>query len=143
MNTTEKVAYLRGLVEGLGVDDSTKEGKVISVIVDVLDDIALSIADLEDEVVEMGDQLNMVDEDLASLEDDIYEDDDEDDDECDCEGDLFEVTCPACGDEIYIDDEMLDDGEIVCPNCGEKIEFDLEDGEDCEGEDGCDCGHCH
>ena len=40
MTVAEKVSYIKGLAEGLGVDDSTKEGKVLAAIVDVLDDIA-------------------------------------------------------------------------------------------------------
>ena len=41
---------------------------------------------------------------------------------------LYEVKCPTCGEEITIDEQMLDEGSTVCPNCGEELEFDL-DGE--------------
>ena len=36
-------------------------------------------------------------------------------------------TCPACGESITIDEEMLDKGMINCPKCGEELEFDLSD----------------
>ena len=139
MTILEKVAYLRGLSEGLGIDESSKEGRVLKAIIDVLDDISLTVTDLEDDVAELSDGLDEIDEDLGALEEEFYGD--ECDDECSCEDDddeddeLYEVTCPACGDSIYVNEEMLDEGETTCPGCGETLEFDL----DIEGE-GCECG---
>lgn len=140
MTVTERVAYIRGLVEGLGIDDSTKEGKVINAMVEVLDDIALTTADMEDELAELYAHVDAIDEDLGLLEDDFYEIEDEDDDCCcceddDCDEDMYEVVCPSCGDSICLNESILDEGSIDCPNCGEKLEFDL-DGCDC------DCGCC-
>ena len=40
MEISEKVAYLKGLAEGLALDTDTKEGKLIAAIIDVLDDMA-------------------------------------------------------------------------------------------------------
>jgi acetate kinase len=48
MTLTEKVAYIRGLMEGMEVDKDSKEMKIISAVVDLLDDMALSVCDLED-----------------------------------------------------------------------------------------------
>ena len=81
MTNTEKVAYIRGLAEGLELDDSKKEVKVLNAIIDLLDDLAMSLADLEDGYSDMADQLDAVDEDLGSLEDDFYGDDEDDEDE--------------------------------------------------------------
>lgn len=138
MNIAEKVAYIKGLAEGLGLDDTTKEGKILAAIIDVLDDIAAEIDDVEDVVADMADQIDAVDEDLASVEELIY-DDDEDDDCCCCgeddDEDVFEVVCPSCNDVIYLDADMLEEGGIVCPNCGENLEFDF----DCCDDDCC-CG---
>lgn len=36
MTIGEKVSYIKGLAEGLKVDESTNEGKVITAILDVL-----------------------------------------------------------------------------------------------------------
>ena len=144
MLVTEKVAYLKGLVEGLGIDTSSKEGKVLSAIMDVLDDLALSVVDLEDGMSEVCDQIDAVDEDLGNLEEDFYGEDEcgcgceeEDDDE-----DYYEVVCPKCGDTIYLDEDMIAEGSIDCPNCGENLAFDLEAMEEEEHEHGCNCGHC-
>ncbi len=140
MTNTEKVAYIRGLAEGLELDESKKEVKVINAIVDLLDDMALSISDMEDNVNDMADQLDAVDEDLGSLEDDFYEEDDTEDDEDDDdeEGDCYyEVTCPNCHETICLSEEIIEDGQMECPNCGETLEFDFDD-DDCE----CGCDDC-
>lgn len=132
MTLTEKAAYLKGLASGLALDENKPETKLINAMIDLIDDIALTVADLDDELAVVSEQVDLIDEDLESLEDDFYED--EDDDE---EDDLIKITCPNCGDEIYIDDAILNDGELQCPNCGETLEFELECDCDC---DDCDCG---
>ena len=126
MGISEKVAYLKGLMEGMKVDTESDMGKLFTAIVDVLDDMALEIEDLTDEVVELGDGMDVISDDLSDVEDIVYdeEDDDEEDDE---EEECYATTCPECEEEIYFDDTMLEDGEIECPNCGAKLEFDLSD----------------
>lgn len=140
MTVLEKVSYLKGLAEGLGVDDSTKEGKLLKAIIDVLDDMASNLESLEDYTEELTEQVDAIDEDLDSLETDFYEDD-EDGCDCGCEdGDFYDITCPNCEEEFSVDEETLLEGSIECPNCGEKLEFDIED---CDCDDGdCSCG-CH
>jgi len=123
MGISEKVAYLKGLMEGLKIDVNSNEGKMFAAIVDVLDEIAFEIEDLTDEVMELGDGLDVVSDDLEDVEDVIYDDFDEEDDEEDC----YATTCPECEEEIYFDDSILEDGTVVCPNCGAKLEFDLSD----------------
>ena len=128
MEITEKVAYLKGLAEGLGLDGSTKEGKILSVMIDVLDDIALELQDLQDAQEEMEEGLDAVSEDLSDVESLLFEsDDEEDEDEEEDEDDesVYETTCPNCEEEIFFDESILEDGYVECPNCGEKLEFDL------------------
>ena len=122
MGISEKVAYLKGLMEGMKVDTESDEGKLFAAIVDVLGEMALEIEDLTDEVVELGDGLDIISDDLSDVEDVVY-DEDEDDEEEEC----YATTCPECEEEIFFDDTMLEDGEIECPNCGAKLEFDLSD----------------
>ena len=133
MTVTEKVAYLKGLVEGLGIDEATKEGRIIKAIVEVLDDVALTVTDLEDGLSEISEQVDAIDEDLEDIEKDFYGDDEDEDDEDD-EDDYYEVTCPKCGEKVCLDDDILSEGEISCPKCGEKLELDF----NCD----CDCEHC-
>lgn len=141
MDICEKIAYIKGLAEGLSLDESTKEGKILTAIIDLLGDITEEICDIEDGCDELLEQIDAVDEDLASLEDIIYEDDEDDCDcdcDCDCEDDeVYEIECPACNDVIYLDADMLAEEGMVCPNCGTDLEFDF-DGCDCDCD--CDCG---
>ena len=134
MNLTEKVAYIKGLTDGLKLDDNKDEVKVLKAITDLLEDLALTVADLEDAADETTELLDVLDEDLGAVEEVVYGSDCEDcgcgceDDDCDCyddDEDLYEVTCPTCGDTICVNEEMLDEGAIACPNCGENLEFDF------------------
>ena len=129
MGVSEKVAYLKGLAEGLGLDAESKEGKLFAAIIDVLDEMAEEILDLEEEMADIEEGLDAVSDDLSEVEEALYESEDEfdDEDEDEDEEDCFMTTCPACEEEIYFDETVLEDGEVVCPNCGEKLEFDLSD----------------
>ena len=129
MTIAEKVAYLKGLAEGLELDTEKKEGKVLAAILDVLGDIAEKIEDIEENALDIGEELDAISDDLAEVEDIVYG---EDDDECDCcddDEEMFTVTCPACNEEIVVDEDVLDLGEIVCPNCGETLEFEFDEDE--------------
>lgn len=141
MTISEKVAYLKGLAEGLNVDtEKSKEGKLISVMIDILEEVGLSIEDLEAATDELSDALDAVSDDLSDVEDDLYGDDDE----CDCcgcedEDECFQVECPNCGETLEIDEEVLDAGVIQCPACKQKFALDLYDEDECEC--GCGCDH--
>ena len=139
MEITEKVAYLKGLAEGMELDTEKKEGKLLSAIIDVLEDIALELEDIHDETSELADGLDAVSNDLEDVEDVVFgeEDEDEDDedseyyeDDLDEDEDCYATTCPTCEETIYFDESVLEDGEVICPNCGEKLEFDLNGLED-------------
>lgn len=145
MDICEKIAYVKGLAEGLALDTESKEGKILGAIIDLLGDITEEICDIEDACDDMSEQIDAVDEDLASLEEVIYEDgcDCCDDDDCDCDccdDELYEVECPSCNDIIYLDEEMLEEDGIDCPNCGTHLEFDF-DCDCCDDDCGCDCCH--
>ena len=142
MSITEKVAYLKGLAEGMDLDTEKKEGKLLAAIIDVLEDIALELADIEDAQEELGEGLDAVSDDLEDVEDLLYGEDGEDDepayelDDLGEDEDCYATTCPTCEETIYFDESVLEDGEVICPNCGEKLEFDLESlDEDEEGEE--------
>ena len=140
MTITEKVAYLKGLAAGLKISEESDEGKLFGGIIDALEDMALSISDLEDSFEELSGQVDEIDDDLGVLEEEFYCDDEDDDDDDD-EDTLYEVECPSCGDKICLDESMLEEGEIDCPNCGEKLEFDFDDDECGCGDCGCDHDH--
>jgi hypothetical protein len=152
MTVSEKVAYLKGLAEGLKLDTETKEGKLISVIIDTLEDIAFELEELNENALDIGEELDAMSDDLADVEEVLFGDDDDDDeeddedgcscgdDDCGCEDDdcccedddcAYEVTCPSCGEDIVIEEADLEKGSITCPKCSEKLEFEFdEDDED-------------
>ena len=124
MKLTEKAAYLKGLMEGLSIDTTKPEGKLLAAIIDMLDDTAATVADLEDVIDAVSDELDTIEEDLDTIEEYLL--DEEEDDEFDFGDDevIYEVKCPTCGEIINLDEEMLDEGSTTCPKCGEELEFD-------------------
>ena len=137
MEIMEKVAYLKGLAEGMELDVEKKEGKLLAAIIDVLEDIAMELEDLWDGEEELAEGLDAVSDDLEDVEDILfdelddedYDDEDEDEyelDELDEDEDCYATTCPTCEESIYFDESILEEGEVICPNCGEKLEFDLD-----------------
>ena len=133
MEITEKVAYLKGLMEGMKIDTETNEGKILSAMVDILEDIGLELEDLWNAQGELEDGLDVVSDDLEDIEDIVYDEDDEDEsfddeyyeDDAEEDEDCYATTCPTCEETIYFDESVLEDGEVICPNCGEKLEFDM------------------
>lgn len=121
MNMTEKAAYLKGLAQGLEMNEDTKEGKLLLALIDAFDGMATELSDLKEVCEELDDAVDLLDEDLSLLEEDVWgTDEEEDEDDFDDDedlADLYEVVCPACGDHIYLDEEMLEEGEMQCPNC--------------------------
>ena len=143
MTISEKVAYLKGLAEGLNIDtEKSKEGKLISVMIGILEEIGMSIEDLEESAEALGEEIDAISDDLSDVEKVVYDDEDEDDDECGCgcdDDDFFEVECPNCGETLMIDESVLEEGVIQCPGCKQKFALDLSDECGCE-DDGCGCG---
>ena len=137
MDTTESLGYLKGLIEGLDLGDNKKETKVFSAIVDVLSNLVEDIDDMTDGVEMLADQVDAVDEDLADLEEYVYDDYA---DECDCDDccdddeEEFEVECPLCNTPFTVDAETALNGSVPCPNCGEMLEFEVEEADDEDAE---------
>ena len=147
MGITENAAYLKGLFDGYELDKSTKEGKIIAGMLDLMADMADKISALEADNRDLHEYVEELDHDLGEVEEEVYFSDDEYDDEYDDYDDLnddedyegedeefYEIECPSCGDTVYFDDSLEVD-ELVCPACGEKIgDFEICDGncEECD-----------
>ena len=126
MTISEKVAYLKGLAEGLNLDtEKSKEGKLISVMIGILEELAMSVEDLEENALNLGEEIDVLSDDLADVEEVVFDEDAEDYDD-----DWFEVECPTCGADIVVDDEALADGEVECPSCGTRYAMELSDDDD-------------
>ncbi|MDR0883170.1 MAG: hypothetical protein LBN05_00955 [Oscillospiraceae bacterium] len=138
MTLSEKVAHLKGLSEGLGLDEEDKHGRLIAAIIQVLDEAATTVKGLEASVSELTEQLDAVDEDLDGLEEFVYEElaGEDFDDEDDLFGEDAEISleCPACGETFEVDADIIEEGgSLNCPACNELLEFEVS----------CDCGHEH
>jgi GAF domain-containing protein len=123
MNVSEKAAYIKGLMEGMEIDTSKGEGKLLAVMADLLEDLALSVQDLEDENATLREYIEELDEDLGAVEEDFYCCDDDDCDCCDCDDDDDYCDCDDCDDDCDCCDccECL---ELECPACGEPVYID-------------------
>ncbi|AYD40602.1 hypothetical protein D4Z93_08700 [Clostridium fermenticellae] len=120
-----KVSYINGLMDGLQIDKDTKEGKVLVGIVDVLKSMAEEIENISESQKSIEEYMDAVGNNLTYLDDDPYYDDYklyED------EGDNFvQFKCSNCGDDIYVDKDIIDQREdITCPNCHNKMPLDVD-----------------
>ena len=126
----ERVSYLRGLADGTGIKEDTDEGKLLTHIIDVLDEMAQAMSELETSQSELDDYVETIDGDLTDLEDQVFgeESDGEEEDE---DSHYIEVECPHCHETVYFDEGIFDgEDDIVCPNCNKTIYS--EDGNDIE-----------
>ncbi len=109
----EKVAYLKGLAEGLEIDSRTKEGKLLIAIIDTLSEFADAVTfltegneayELEQETKEFNALNCYADDEISGVG----------------------CVCPNCGKSIEIKETMettLEQRKIVCPECLEPIIF--------------------
>ena len=168
MKLTEKIAYMKGLLEGMGLTPDTKESKAILQMAEVMEEMALYIDDLQSQVDELTELCDIIDQDLGDVEYDLYCDDDDDDDDDDdndddwddddddddwddddiplgkaeffgasfddeedeedeeIDGAVYELTCPSCGADLVIEEDLLEQGSMLCPRCSETLEFDYD-----------------
>ncbi len=149
MTLSEKSAYLKGLMDGLKLDQETNEGKMIAGIVDLLQDMASTVSDLEENAIAVSDELDEIEDDLDAIEEFLMEEDDDDDDYedddfgfADDDGEdfdydedvIYDVTCPNCGEELHLDEETILKESIHCPKCNELLEFDFDEDDESEDE---------
>ena len=120
MDLTEKIAYIKGLADGLSLDADKPEVKVLNAIIDLLDDITYEVQDMEELYDDLSAQVTCgaCGKKINVSEDVLLE---------------GEITCPNCGEVLEFDfsdlfdeeDDDVCDGE--CDSCDVK--------EDCEGKD--------
>lgn len=137
MTLSEKTAYLKGLADGMKISSESNEGKLLTEIIKVLEDVSDSVAALEDECDRLNEYVEELDEDLGDVEDYLfddeeddeedggYDDDDFDDDE-DYDDDVIEVECPNCGETICVP-PTVDYAHLICPACNEEFSYIEED----------------
>lgn len=144
-NLSEKVAYIKGLAEGMKLSNDTPEHKLLLKIIEALEDFARDVEEQRDDLDELNDFVEEINEDLTSLEEVIYE---EDEDGCTCgedhedeEGDdadnsVVEYECPHCGYMTHFDVADFDlEEDYRCPSCHQPLFPETEEDEDDEQED--------
>lgn len=117
-NIKEKIAYLQGLTQGLDIKNASKEGQVLSGIIDVLDEMADQLEDMEMAQDDLEDYVESIDEDLYDLEDNVFGEEDMDVEE------MVEVECPKCHETVCFEASIVEDEdliEVTCPNCDEVV----------------------
>ena len=137
MSIGEKVAYLRGLLEGSDLKLGDKEKKVIDALMDTLVSMSEKITEVQEDVSDFCEELDSVCSNIDEIEEDLdflFDLSDEVSEEFNPgENDaLYDVECPRCHEIICIDEDILSEGDITCPSCGESLEFDFH----------CDCDEC-
>ncbi|MFS8500378.1 MAG: hypothetical protein FWJ59_01070 [Caldicoprobacter sp.] len=128
-NLGEKMSYIKGLAEGLGLHkEDTKEARILMNIIELLEDIVDAINELETSQAEQDDYLDALNEDLTDIQNDIYgEDEGEDMDE---DAHYVEVVCPHCQETVYFEEEAFEEeDDLICPNCGKLIYQEEDDDE--------------
>lgn len=112
-----RVSYLQGLSAGMNLDGESREGKLLSGILEVLDEFAESFNELEGAQEQLEDYLESIDEDLYQLESEIFEEDGLGDN-------YLEADCPRCRETVCFNSDILDDDDVIevtCPNCDEVV----------------------
>ena len=77
----EKVAYLKGLAEGLGVNGETEQGKLMLAMIDTLEALAKNSEETDERVGELSEYVEEIDSDVSDLEEELFSEEDDDDEE--------------------------------------------------------------
>lgn len=140
MTVNEKLAYLKGLMDGLEFEPDTPEKKILSLVVEILGDMCEVDDSISDRMDNLEEYISELDSDLGEVEEvlcdrppeppfdprdylgDLEEFDDDDLDDLEELDDYDE-------DDDFDDDDDEDDDEddtfsVECPECGEEVYFD-------------------
>ena len=137
MTISEKVAYIQGLYDGLGLDgEKSGEARIISEMLDVLREVGQQLDGMDAAMDQFDEELDTMENAVADLEDAVFDDEDEQDEDFggfDDDEDFFEIPCPTCGEDLVVDDEALAAGVVDCPVCDEALAAGVVDCPVCGG----------
>ena len=122
----EKVAYLRGLAEGMEIGGDA-QGKLMNAMITAMDAMADAIDENEAAITEIDECIDDIYEEMDYIDEYLFDDDDDsfDDD------DFIEMECPSCGETVYFDADMMESGDdLTCPNCNTVMVPSCENDED-------------
>lgn len=125
MDLKSKAAYIKGLMDGMNFDVNTNEGKLITAMYSLLEDLAVQVSEHDNAISQVYDELDAIDEDMDDLESVVFDDECEDK-VTDDENVEYELTCPNCGTALTVDEETLLNDELYCPNCNASFNLESE-----------------
>lgn len=125
--TREKVAYLRGLADGMELKPEGRDKLMLAMIsaleemATCIDDNSESISEMDESIDDLYDEIDDIDETLDAMLG-IDEDDDDDDDDLFDDDNFEEFICPHCGETVVFDQDMIDSNdELICPKCNHTV----------------------
>jgi formylmethanofuran dehydrogenase subunit E len=110
---SEKVSYLQGLTEGLNITESSPQGKIISGMLNVMNEMADELNLMQQDFAEIKEYIESIDDDLFELEETVLD-----------EEEFTQIKCRTCGEKLLIEKDILDDEdhiEVICPGCNEVV----------------------
>lgn len=136
MNARERIAYLRGLLDGMPAEEPHR--RTFLAIADALSSLALEVeaegrttalpreegeaSELRDLIAKLhGAVLELKDAILSGTLEDWDEDDGEDEEDDRTTSDFASITCPFCSCSFYRSGGDGADEEVLCPECGRAI----------------------
>lgn len=149
-----KAMYLRGMADGLGITEDTREGKLLLHMLTLLDEMCQGLDQLGEQQEEMKALIEVLHLDLESVENIVYDEEQPEEEQADSDenvdepseeeaeeaeteeepvemryGKFLEYECPHCHSCLYYDAESIDVENSACPACGEDL-FELQQSEE-------------
>jgi Mg2+ and Co2+ transporter CorA len=120
----EKLTLLNSLIKS-GEGDTQK---LIAAVADALNEVYEILESYDETFDQMAEIVADVEESVYELEDEVFGDERQDaEDYGDFDADdIYDINCANCDKTITVDYDELDEGSVVCPDCGDLIEFTLE-----------------
>lgn len=130
----EKVAYLKGLAEGMRLDAQSDQGKLLLAMIEAMEAFATEHEETSAQLNELEQYVEEIDSDVSDLEEVLFSEEEdeelEDEDEEPDDG-LIEYECPHCGTVVFFDEEAFDmEEKHLCPNCHRSVFEDDDDTDD-------------
>ena len=112
---TDRASYLRGLAEGMKLNAEKDSNRILLELLDLVAEMAAELEALDASQQQLSDFVDMMDDDLSTVEEILSDEEDEEwdeDDQDDEDEDDISVTysCPHCGEEITL---SLDDLDLI------------------------------
>lgn len=110
------LAYLKGVTEGGDEREHRLSPRAFHRLIQLLDEWMEETEQLSRRQEELEEYVEAIDEDLNDLEMAVYDEEDLQEEDVG----YLKVECPECREEVWVDENVLDDDsveEVFCPDC--------------------------